>query len=76
MTHANALFQCRDTFWVESFNHHLLTYLPKRIHFRTDTFKMCMRLAVLDWVSLVTSLHGIFLYIYSLAKHIHIRLSI
>lgn len=44
-------FQCRDTFWVESFNHQLLTYLPKRIHFGTSAFKMRMNLAILDWVS-------------------------
>eukprot|EP00731_Ephydatia_muelleri_P037430 Em0468g2a len=40
---------CRDTFWMESFNHQLLTYLPKRIHFHTNTFKMRMNLAVMDW---------------------------
>ena len=42
--------QCRDTYWVESFNHQLLTYLPKRIHFTTDTFVMRMNLALMDWV--------------------------
>ena len=26
-------------YWVESVNHQLLTYLPKRIHFSTKTFK-------------------------------------
>ena len=31
--------QCRDTFWVESFNHQLLTYLPKRVHFGSATFR-------------------------------------
>eukprot|EP00731_Ephydatia_muelleri_P038050 Em0639g1a len=41
--------QCRDTYWVESFNHQLLTYLPKRIHFHTKTFEMRMNLAVMDW---------------------------
>lgn len=41
--------RCRDTYMVESFNHQLLTYLPKRIHFSTVTFKMRMNLAVLDW---------------------------
>ena len=40
----------RDTFWIESFNHQLLTYLPKRIHFGSTTFKMRMNLAVMDWV--------------------------
>ena len=44
-------FQCRDTYWVESFNHQLLTYLPKRIHFGTTTFCMRMNLALCDWVS-------------------------
>ena len=47
------LFQCRDTYWVESFNHQLLTYLPKRIHFHTKTFEMRMNLAVMDWVSVL-----------------------
>ena len=28
----------------------MLTYVPKRIHFSTKTFKMKMNLAVLDWV--------------------------
>eukprot|EP00731_Ephydatia_muelleri_P017392 Em0010g490a len=41
--------ECRDTYWVESFNHQLLTYLPKRIHFHTKTFEMRMNLAVMDW---------------------------
>ena len=41
-------FQCRDTYWVELFNHQLLTYLPKRIHFHTKTFEMRMNLAVSD----------------------------
>ncbi|KAL5479631.1 hypothetical protein EMCRGX_G023180 [Ephydatia muelleri] len=40
---------CRDTYWVESFNHQLLTYLPKRIHFQEKTFDMRMNLAVMDW---------------------------
>ena len=44
-------FQCRDTFWVESLNHQMLLYVPKRIHFGSQTFKMRMNLAVLDWVS-------------------------
>ena len=43
--------QCRDTFWVESFNHQLLTYLSKRIHYSTATYVLRMNLAVLDWIS-------------------------
>ena len=43
--------QCRDTYWIESFNHALLTYLPKRVHFGKATFEARMDLAVLDWVS-------------------------
>ena len=31
-------FQCSDTYWVESFSHQLLTYLPKHVHFGTTTF--------------------------------------
>ncbi|KAL5509979.1 hypothetical protein EMCRGX_G005436 [Ephydatia muelleri] len=46
---AGSFCRCRDTFWMESFNHQLLTYLPKRIHFHTNTFKMRMNLAVMDW---------------------------
>ena len=42
--------QCRDTYWVESFNHQLLTYLPKRIHFSTKVFDMRMDIALMDWV--------------------------
>ncbi|KAL5517980.1 hypothetical protein EMCRGX_G003638 [Ephydatia muelleri] len=41
--------RCRDTYWIESFNHQLLTYLSKRVHFRDDTFVIRMNLAVLDW---------------------------
>ena len=43
-------FQCRDTYWVELFNHQL-TYLQKRIHFGTATFCMRMNLALCDRVS-------------------------
>ena len=35
---------------MESFNHQLLSFLPKRIHFHTDTFNMRMNFAVMDWV--------------------------
>ena len=49
--------QCRDTYWVESFNHQLLTYLPKRIHFSTRTFNMRMNLALLDWVRYYVCAH-------------------
>ena len=38
---------------MESFNHQLLIYLPKRIHFHTKTFEMRMNLAVMDWVSVL-----------------------
>lgn len=47
--HAEAFSRCRDTYWVESFNHQLLIYLPKRIHFSTKVFDMRMSLALLDW---------------------------
>ena len=50
-------FQCWDTYWVESFNHQLLTYLPKRIHFHTKTFEMRMTLAGMDWVSALLVLY-------------------
>ena len=56
------MFKCRDTYWVESFNHQLLTYLPKRIHFGTSTFCMRMNLAVCDWVS-VACIHICLIYI-------------
>ena len=42
--------QCRDTFWIELFNHQLLMYLPKHIHFGSPTFNVRKNLAVLDWV--------------------------
>lgn len=47
--HAEYYCRCRDTFWVESFNHQLLTYIPKRVHFHSDTFQMRMNYAVMDW---------------------------
>ena len=36
---------CRDTFYVDSFNYHLLCYIPKRIHFSTRVSIMRMNLA-------------------------------
>jgi hypothetical protein len=47
--HADSYARCRDTFWIESFNHALLTYLPKRIHFGDLTYQMRMDIAVMDW---------------------------
>lgn len=47
--HAESYARCRDTYWVESFNHALLTYLPKRIHFGDMTYDMRMHFAVMDW---------------------------
>ena len=55
-----SITQCRDTYWVESINHRLLTYLPKRIHFSTRTFVMRMNLAVLDWVSVITQMVSLY----------------
>jgi hypothetical protein len=49
--HADSYARCRDTFWVESFNHALLSYLPKRIHFGDAAYHMRMDIAVMDWVS-------------------------
>jgi hypothetical protein len=46
---AESYCKCRDTYWVESFNHALLTYLPKRIHFDSEVFRMRMNLACMDW---------------------------
>jgi hypothetical protein len=54
---AQEFCRCRDTFSVESFNHMILTYVPKRIHFSTRTFKMKMNLAVLDWTENVNRAH-------------------
>ena len=42
--------QCRDTFWVESFNHQLLAHIPKRVHFGSSTFEMRMNRTIMDWV--------------------------
>ena len=36
---------------MESFNHQLLSYLPKRIHFSDEVFGMRMSLALMDWLS-------------------------
>ena len=36
-----------------SFNHMLLIYIPKHIHFSTKIFIMRMNLAVLDWVGFI-----------------------
>jgi hypothetical protein len=47
--HADSYARCRDTFWVESFNHALLSYLPKRIHFGDAAYHMRMDIAVMDW---------------------------
>ncbi|XP_064403181.1 uncharacterized protein LOC135348780 isoform X2 [Halichondria panicea] len=41
--------QCRDTFWVESFNHQLLAHIPKRVHFGSSTFEMRMNRTIMDW---------------------------
>ena len=46
-------FQCRDTFYIESFHVVVLIYAPKRIHFGDDTYEMRVSLAILDWVSFV-----------------------
>ncbi|XP_064394590.1 uncharacterized protein LOC135341847 isoform X2 [Halichondria panicea] len=54
---ADAFCRCRDTFWVESFNHQLLMYLSKRIHYSDKTFLMRMNLAVLDWNENVNRAH-------------------
>ena len=43
--------QCRDTYWVKSFNNVILIYCPKRIHFADRTFNMRISVAVLDWVT-------------------------
>ena len=55
--------QCRDTYAVESFNHMMLCYVPKLIHFSSHTFKMRMSLAVMDWVGAVY-MHMHWMYFY------------
>lgn len=35
------ILQCCDTFWVKSFNHQLLTYLPKCIHLVSHEDEPC-----------------------------------
>ncbi|KAL5509123.1 hypothetical protein EMCRGX_G004424 [Ephydatia muelleri] len=58
---------------MESFNHQLLlTYLPKRIHFHTNTFKMRMNLAVMDWnenTQQASTSHGEYLDVRRLDHH-------
>jgi hypothetical protein len=60
---AQEFCRCRDTYSVESFNHMMLMYVSKRIHFSTRTFNMRMQLAVLDWNENVhrayTSMHRV-----------------
>ena len=51
------LLQCCDTYWVESFNHMLLSYIMNHVHFGTKTFEMKMNLAVLNWVSRKDCVH-------------------
>ena len=46
-------FLCRDTFWIESFNDQLVSYVPKQIHFGSRTFKMRLNLACMDRISAV-----------------------
>ena len=45
---------------MESFNHALLTYLPKRIHFGDMTYDMRMHFAVMDWVSICTDRYVVY----------------
>ena len=40
------MLQCRDTYWVEPFNHQLLSDVPKKIHFGSTTFVMRLNLAL------------------------------
>ena len=62
----DVILQCRDTYWIESFNHQLLTYLQKRVHFSTNTFNMRMNIALMDWVGLCYAL------MYYQYVHIHV----
>mgnify|MGYP006964515337 CR=1 FL=1 len=38
------LFQCRDTYYIESFHNCLLIYVPKRIHFSDKVYNMQVHL--------------------------------
>lgn len=49
------LFQCRDTYFIESLHNCLLIYVPKRIHFSDKVYNMREHLACLDWVSIHNS---------------------
>lgn len=49
------LFQCRDTYYIESFHNCLLIYVPKRIHFSDKVYNMRVHLACLDWVNIHNS---------------------
>ena len=51
------LLQCHDTYWVESFNHMLLSYIPKHVRFGTKMFEIRMNPTVLDWVSRKDCVH-------------------
>ena len=45
------IFQCRDTYYIESFHNVILIYAPKRIHFTDEVYNMRMNFALMDWVS-------------------------
>ena len=54
------LFQCRDTYYIESFHNCLLIYVSQRIHFSDKVYNMRVHLACLDWVSIHNS-HSMYL---------------
>ena len=43
-------FQCRDTYYIESFYNIILVYAPKRINFSDKVYNMSINIAILDWV--------------------------
>ena len=51
------LFQCRDTYYIESFHNCLLIYVPKRIHFGDKVYNMRVNIACLDWVCVNLLVH-------------------
>ena len=41
--------QCRDAYWVESFNHQFLIYIPKHIHFYLIMYVIVTVHCIVEW---------------------------
>ena len=50
-------FQCRDTYYIESFHNAMLIYVPKIIRFGDDVYNMRVNFASLDCPGYVILMH-------------------